>query len=61
MKATWLKEGLDGIAGKIHGNWYIWEDPLNPHIQIYGWLCPALFLYFPKAPEFLYVQAETKE
>lgn len=58
MKATWLHEGVDGLAGKIHGNWYRWEDVKDPATAISGWLCPALFLYFPKAPEFLYVHAE---
>jgi hypothetical protein len=34
------------------GNWYSW-----PERGIEGWLCPALFKYFPTAPPELYAQA----
>jgi hypothetical protein len=34
------------------GTWYHW-----PEQQLDGWLCPALFKYFPEAPQHLYVQA----
>ena len=37
------------------GNWYY-----SPQFQIEGWLCPALFKYFEKAPPKLYVRAEPK-
>ena len=43
---TWLREG-DG------GNWYHSQD-----FQLDGWLCPALFKYFDRAPEALYVKFE---
>jgi hypothetical protein len=35
------------------GNWY-WSQ----RFQMEGWLCPALFKYFPKAPRELYAKAE---
>jgi len=34
------------------GVWYRWADNGE------GWLCPALFLYFPEAPTRLYAKAE---
>ena len=37
------------------GNWYASDDP-----PMEGWLCPALFRYFDKAPAELYVKAEAK-
>jgi hypothetical protein len=45
---TWQREE-DG------GNWYASDDP-----PMEGWLCPALFRYFDKAPAELYVKAEAK-
>ncbi len=35
------------------GNWYYSEE-----YDIEGWLCPALFKYFRRAPEEIYVKAE---
>ena len=35
------------------GNWYKLEEP-----PMEGWLCPALFKYFDKAPNTLYARAE---
>ena len=35
------------------GNWYY-----SPQFDIEGWLCPALFKYFDRAPGRLYVRAE---
>ena len=35
------------------GNWYRCDDP-----AMEGWLCPALFKYFDKAPEKIYARAE---
>lgn len=35
------------------GNWYYSEQ-----FKMEGWLCPALFKYFPEAPKEIYVQAE---
>ena len=37
------------------GNWYY-----CPQLGIEGWLCPALFRYFDKAPAELYARAEPK-
>lgn len=34
------------------GTWYRWAGHNHE-----GWLCPALFKYFPQAPEQLYCQA----
>lgn len=35
------------------GNWYY-----SGHLQVEGWLCPALFKYFERAPRELYAKAE---
>lgn len=35
------------------GTWYH-----NPATGAEGWLCPALFHYFPEAPEHIYAQAK---
>ncbi len=45
---TWQREEKDG-------NWYACDDP-----PMEGWLCPALFRYFDKAPLKLYVKAEER-
>ena len=37
------------------GNWYHCKD-----YQSDGWLCPALFKFFPRAPQHIYVKAEQK-
>lgn len=37
------------------GNWY-W----CPQLELEGWLCPALFMYFEKAPTKLFACAEPK-
>jgi len=37
------------------GNWYYCRD-----YRMEGWLCPALFKYFPRAPQNIYVKAEEK-
>jgi hypothetical protein len=37
------------------GNWYY-----SRQFNMEGWLCPALFKYFDKAPPKLYVRAEPK-
>lgn len=46
-----LAEGEDDMGG----TWYFCEE-----INAKGWLCPALFLYFAKAPKELYVLALSK-
>jgi hypothetical protein len=47
-KLVWQRQEMDG-------NWYASDDP-----PMEGWLCPALFRYFDKAPPELYVKAEGK-
>lgn len=37
------------------GNWYY-----SPSLEMEGWLCPALFKYFDKAPPKLYAQFKPK-
>src|SRR5216683_5013113 len=46
---TWLR------ADPVEGNWYR-DDESGAE----GWLCPALFCYFPAAPPKIYVRAEPK-
>jgi hypothetical protein len=46
QKLTWRRaEGC--------GNWYYSQD-----YDLEGWLCPALFKYFRKAPKEIYIKAE---
>jgi hypothetical protein len=45
-KLTWVR-------GDSLGNYYKLDDP-----PMEGWLCPALFKYFEKAPAELYVKAD---
>jgi uncharacterized protein DUF6717 len=37
------------------GNWYY-----SPQLEMEGCLCPALFKYFPEAPEEIYIQVKAK-
>jgi hypothetical protein len=46
---TWVRPG-DG------GNWYESED-----FRTEGWLCPALFKYFDRAPEALYAKFDAQD
>ncbi len=48
VKLEWRRE-------ESGGNWYYSEK-----YQMEGWLCPALFKYFDKAPREIYVRAEPK-
>ncbi|MGH8670631.1 MAG: DUF6717 family protein [Burkholderiales bacterium] len=41
------------IREESGGHWYKLQEP-----PIEGWLCPALFKYFSKAPATIYVKAE---
>ena len=43
---------LRRVRPEYGGNWYLWEER-----SMEGWLCPALFKYFPEAPPDLYAQA----
>jgi hypothetical protein len=49
VKLDWLRE-------EYGGNWYH-----HPLLGIEGWLCPAMFKYFDKAPQNLYVQCNPKQ
>jgi hypothetical protein len=44
---------LDWRREESGGNWYYSEL-----LDLEGWLCPALFLYFAEAPKQIYVQAK---
>ena len=46
---------LEWRRGESGGNWYY-----CPQFGLEGWLCPALFKYFDKAPAELYGRAEAK-
>ena len=50
MEINWLRE-------ESSGNVYKWEfeEEGEPRVME-GWLCPALNLYYPDAPETLYLQ-----
>lgn len=43
---TWVRE-------EYEGNWYRWDAT-----EMEGWLCPALFKYFDKAPARIYCAIE---
>jgi hypothetical protein len=43
------------------GNWYTITDcVVKDVIGIEGWLCPALFKYFPEAPNEIFVKVDRK-
>ena len=44
---------LDRRKDEDGGNWYYSED-----YKMEGWLCPALFKFFPRAPQHIYAKAE---
>ena len=44
---------VDWVREEHDGNWYRNED-----LNMEGWLCPALFQYFDKAPARIYVKGE---
>ena len=48
FKLEWRRE-------ESGGNWYY-----SPEFKMEGWLCPALFKYFPTAPREIYVKVEPK-
>jgi Family of unknown function (DUF6717) len=48
VKLEWRRE-------ESGSNWYY-----SPQFAMEGWLCPALFRYFDKAPAELYARAEPK-
>jgi hypothetical protein len=44
---------LERMRQEYEGTWYRWTET-----NAEGWLCPALFRYFPEAPAALYAKAE---
>jgi hypothetical protein len=46
---------LEWKRGESGGNWYYSDD-----YKMEGWLCPALFKYFPDAPREIYIRVEPK-
>jgi hypothetical protein len=46
---------LEWRRAESGGNWYYSEQ-----FKMEGWLCPALFRYFPSAPHEIYVKVEPK-
>lgn len=44
---------LRWLRGDAGGNYYALDNP-----PMEGWICPAMFKYYAKAPELLYVKAE---
>ena len=47
---------LTRLREEYGGWWYKSDEP-----DAEGWLCPALFRYFDKAPEDIFVKAEAKQ
>ena len=56
LELKWIRE-------EYGGNWYKMklDIVLNKEHELEGWLCPALFKYFDKAPEMIYAKFEEKE
>jgi hypothetical protein len=46
---------LEWRREEFGGHWYY-----SPEFNLEGWLCPALFKYFEKAPPELYARAEAR-
>jgi hypothetical protein len=49
-----FQAAFERVRGEMGGTWYRNRD--EPQVE--GWLCPALFKYFPEAPELIYAKAE---
>jgi Family of unknown function (DUF6717) len=47
---TWVR------ADPVEGNWYRSDDTGEE-----GWLCPALFCYFPTPPPKIFIRAEPRQ
>lgn len=48
-----FQKKLTWVRGDMGGNYYTIDDP-----PMEGWLCPAMFKYYDKAPPELYVKAD---
>jgi hypothetical protein len=62
FRATFSARPFPGATTRLEwrrsesgGNWYYCEQ-----FKMEGWLCPALFKYFPSAPKEIHVKAEPK-
>jgi hypothetical protein len=62
FRAVFSDAPFPGYAEKLEwrreesgGNWYY-----SDHYKMEGWLCPALFKYFAKAPKTIYIKPEPK-
>ena len=44
---------LTRVREELGGNWYRADIP-----DAEGWLCPALFKFFPRAPQHIYAKAD---
>jgi hypothetical protein len=62
FKLVFAPEPFPGYSARFEldrpehgGHWYKW-----PERGIEGWLCPALFKYFPSAPNEIYVKVAPK-
>lgn len=62
VELVWLRSddtqvvpGADGSASQYWGNWYKGEVA---DLEMEGWLCPALGLYFSAAPKRIFVRVE---
>ena len=55
FSAGYARIVLEWVREEGGGNIYRWAEK-----DIEGWLCPALFRYFDRAPEKIYVQVKTK-
>jgi len=51
-----FQEELGWVRSEYEGNWY-----RSATFNAEGWLCPALFHYFDKAPEKIYIRFEPKQ
>lgn len=49
MRLAWARQQGDG-------NWYY-----SPKLDMECWLCPALFRYYPSAPEELFVKIQARK
>ena len=55
VQLTWVRAGLPNFTYGLEGNWY---RGTVAGLEMEGWLCPALGLYFVTAPRLLYIRAE---
>lgn len=49
---------LELTKPEMRGNWYRCTGGPLQLLEEEGWLCPALFKYFPEAPKVIYARAD---